>query len=51
MIAARFALGGSLVFMGDFAAARRHFERAIPMYDVDAHRSLAFRYGQDPHSA
>src|SRR5262245_3120413 len=34
--------------MGDFAAARRRLDLAIPMYDAEAHRSLAFRYSQDP---
>ncbi|MDH3772294.1 MAG: hypothetical protein OET79_15070, partial [Nitrospirota bacterium] len=48
MLEACFALGGSLVFMGDFAAARGPIERAIPLYDIDQHGSLRFEYGQDP---
>ena len=48
MLEACFALGGSLVFMGDFAAARTNIERAIPLYDRDEHASLRFEYGQDP---
>jgi tetratricopeptide (TPR) repeat protein len=48
MIEARFALGGTLVFMGEFAAARRHLDLAIPIYNIETHRSLAFHYGHDP---
>jgi predicted ATPase len=48
VLEACFALGGTLVFIGDFAAARVHLERAIPLYDIKKHRSLAFLYGQDP---
>ena len=48
MLEARFALGGSLMFMGDFPAARTHFEQAVDLYDVDRHRELGFQFGQDP---
>jgi predicted ATPase len=47
-VVARFALGGTLMFKGDFAGARVHLERAIPLYDIEKHRSLGFVYGQDP---
>ena len=45
---AGFALGGSLLFMGEFHEARDHLERAVQLYDIERHRSLGFLYGQDP---
>lgn len=44
----RFALGGTLLFMGDLDAARDHLERADELYDLEQHRHLSFHYGQDP---
>ena len=40
-------LGGSLMFMGDIAEARAHFDQAIALYDPAAHRPLATRFGED----
>ena len=40
-------LGGSLMFRGEFAEARTHFDLAIALYDPDAHRPLATRFGED----
>ena len=34
--------------MGDLAVARQYFERSISQYDRHEHRTLAFRYAQDP---
>jgi predicted ATPase len=34
--------------LGEFAAARQHFEQGIALYDRQQHRAHAFRYGQDP---
>jgi predicted ATPase/class 3 adenylate cyclase len=48
ILEACFALGGSSVWMADFALGRAHLERAVPLYDIDQHRSLSFLYGQDP---
>jgi predicted ATPase len=48
VLEACFALGGSSVWMADFAVGRAHLERAIPLYDIERHRSLSFSYGQDP---
>ena len=45
---AHFALGGSLVLMGEFAAARQQLDEAVPLYDIDRHAGLAFQFGQDP---
>jgi TOMM system kinase/cyclase fusion protein len=42
------ALGSTLYFLGEFAPARVHLEHGIDLYDPHQHRSLAFRYGQDP---
>jgi predicted ATPase/class 3 adenylate cyclase len=41
-------VGGTLFYKGDFASARDHAERGITLYSHEQHRSLAFRYGQDP---
>ena len=46
-VAARFAMGGALYFMADYAMARRHVEEAIALYDVETHHALRFDYGQD----
>ena len=40
-------LGGSLMFRGDFVEGRAHLDQAIALYDPDAHRSLAARFGED----
>jgi class 3 adenylate cyclase/predicted ATPase len=34
--------------MGDFAAAKEHFDSHLAMYEASTHSSLAFSYGQDP---
>jgi len=44
-------LGTPLVWLGEVAEARMHFEQSIALYDPQQHRSLAFRYGLDPGSA
>jgi predicted ATPase len=40
-------IGTSLLFTGDIAEGRAHFDRAIALYDPAEHRSLATRFGQD----
>jgi predicted ATPase len=40
-------LGGSLMFGGEIAEGRAHFDQAIALYDPDAHRPLATRFGED----
>jgi predicted ATPase len=37
----------SLMTTGDFAAGRAHFDQAIALYNPDAHRPLATRFGED----
>ena len=40
-------MGTSLLFTGDIAEARAHFDQAIALYDPAEHRPLATRFGQD----
>jgi hypothetical protein len=40
-------MAASLLFTGDFAKCRSHFDQAITLYDPAEHRSLAIRFGQD----
>jgi class 3 adenylate cyclase/predicted ATPase len=41
------AMGTTYVTMGEFAAARRHLERARALHDPDRPSQEAFHYGQD----
>jgi predicted ATPase/class 3 adenylate cyclase len=40
-------VGTTLLYKGDFANARRHFEQALALYDPVGHRPLAARFGTD----
>jgi tetratricopeptide (TPR) repeat protein len=40
-------MAASLLFTGDFAKRRSHFDQAITLYDPAEHRSLAIRFRQD----
>src|SRR5262249_48780275 len=40
-------MGMSQVFSGELAQARVHLDQAIGLYNPDAHRPLAARFGQD----
>ena len=40
-------MGISLLFTGDIAEGRRHFDQAIALYDPAEHRPLTTRFGQD----
>jgi class 3 adenylate cyclase/predicted ATPase len=40
-------MGTSLLFTGDIAQGRAHFDQAIALYDPAEHRPLAARFGQD----
>jgi predicted ATPase len=44
---AHFALGNTLNYLAEFAAAEAHFEQVIDLYDLQQHRDHAFRFGQD----
>ncbi len=48
LLEAHFAVGQTLVFRGEFVAARAHLDHGIALYDPVRHRSHAFLYGQDP---
>ena len=45
---AHFALGLVLVYFGELAAGRAHFEEAVSFYDLEQHRFIGFQTGQDP---
>jgi len=47
-VQAYWALGCGQFYMGDFDRAHASFRRVIDFYDRDKHRSVAFRFGQDP---
>jgi class 3 adenylate cyclase/predicted ATPase len=40
-------MGASLLFTGDIAQGRAHFDQALALYDPSEHRPLATRFGQD----
>jgi predicted ATPase len=43
------ALGQTLFYLGEFAAARAHLEQGVSLYDPQQHRAQAFLYGSfDP---
>jgi predicted ATPase len=47
MLRANIAVGLTSCHMGELLLARQHFEIAIPLYDRERHRSLAFQTGVD----
>jgi len=49
LLQAHHALGPSLVMLGEFETAQEHLEKAIALYDIEQHRSHAFKFGgHDP---
>ena len=48
LLEAHRAVGVTLIFLGEFATARGHLERALAIYNPDEHHAHAFLYGQDP---
>jgi hypothetical protein len=40
-------MGNSVLWTGNIAEGRAHFDQAIALYDFDEHRSLARQFGQD----
>jgi len=40
--------GMSMLYLGDFTAARTQFEQGLALYDPEQHRDHVFRYGNDP---
>ena len=47
LLLAHYQLGIVLFYRGEPAAARTHHTQALALYDPQAHRALAVRYGQD----
>jgi tetratricopeptide (TPR) repeat protein len=47
-VQAYWALGCCQFYMGEFDRAHASFRRVIDSYDRGKHRSIAFRFGQDP---
>ena len=44
-------MGMSLLYTGDIAESRVHYDRAVALYDFAEHRSLATRFAVDPGAA
>lgn len=42
-----YIMGNSLLFRGDLAEARAHYDKAVTLYVPREHRPLAMRFGQD----
>jgi predicted ATPase len=47
-VEAHYALGLTLNYLGEFAAAQAHLAQGIALYDPQRHCAHAVRYGQDP---
>jgi predicted ATPase len=47
LLEAHFALGVSMLWLGEMAPAHTHLEQGIALYDPQEHRALAFRTGVD----
>ncbi len=48
LLEAHYALGVPLMLLGEFAAARAHFEQSLACYDPEQYCSRAFLYGHNP---
>jgi predicted ATPase len=48
LVVAHRVMGLPLYYMGEVAQAREHFAQGAALYDPQQHRTLAFRYVQDP---
>jgi predicted ATPase len=49
LLEARFALGISLLFLGELQTAREHLQEGVRLYDSERHAALALSYGRvDP---
>jgi predicted ATPase len=47
LLEAHYALGNTLNYLGEFAAAQAHFAQGITLYDPQQHRAHVVRYGLD----
>jgi predicted ATPase/class 3 adenylate cyclase len=48
LVEAHSVLGTTLFHLDELASAQEHLEQGLSLYDLQRHRFLAFRYGQDP---
>ncbi|MGH7934468.1 MAG: hypothetical protein ACREQN_15085 [Candidatus Binataceae bacterium] len=48
MVQAKWGIGCTQFFMGEFRAARASLEEVVRCYEPQGHRNLAFQFGQDP---
>ncbi len=48
LIQAHYALGLTLIFLGEFVAARECLQHGVALYDPQLHSSHTFLYGYDP---
>lgn len=48
LVEAHLAMGVALNYMGEFSAARTHYERVAALYNPEQHRSFASQFGEDP---
>ena len=46
-LVAHVAQGITLFYLGAFTQARVHLEQAVALYDLQQHRALAYRFGED----
>lgn len=44
------ALGNTLLWIGEFAHAREHLQKALALHNPEHHKALAFQYGTDPRT-
>ena len=44
------ALGNTLLWIGEFAHAREHLQKAVALHNPEHHNALAFQYGTDPRT-
>ena len=44
------ALGNTLLWIGEFAHAREHLQKAVALHNPEQHTALAFQYGTDPRT-
>lgn len=44
------ALGNTLLWIGEFAHAREHLQKAVALHNPEQHKAMAFQYGTDPRT-
>jgi class 3 adenylate cyclase/predicted ATPase len=51
LLVAHRCIGLSHLYRGEPAMAHPHLEQTLSLYDIEAHSSLAYSYGQDPRAS